>query len=71
MKKVILTIELEYDDILMHSGDADGYAKAWFEDYILGGELLVHSDELGDTIGTAKIINRRPVNLGQKNTSSK
>ncbi len=52
MRKVTLTIELEYDDEIMHGNDED--AEKWFFDEILTakhGDLILHSNELGDSLG--------------------
>lgn len=57
--KRILTIELDYDAELHHGGDSDPEAKEWFEADVLGGPLILHSCELGDEIGTAKVIETR------------
>lgn len=52
MKRIELTIELEYDAEIMHGTDAE--AKEWFFNQILHkdeGKLYLHSNEIGDTIG--------------------
>ena len=56
MKKIELIIELEYDEELMHGKDKD--AKEWFFDDILKGDGLYLGErgELGDEIGTIKVI---------------
>ena len=50
-----MTIELDYDAELMHGNDAD--AIEWFfEDILMQDLLFLHSNEIGDIIGTVKII---------------
>jgi hypothetical protein len=51
MKKLLLTCVLEYDDELMHGDDEE--SRDWFFSDILDtkGGLLLHSNELGDTVG--------------------
>lgn len=60
--KINLQIELEYDDEIMHGDDAEG--KKWFYDEILTGKnglLLLHSNNIGATVGKVKVINILPV----------
>lgn len=62
MKKLILEVELEYDDEAMHGNDTDDIA--WFMDDVLmnDGEdtgLVLHSNEIGDKVGTIKVLNVR------------
>ena len=53
MKRLLLTVELEYDDEVWHSGDKDPEAYAAFVDALLHGENVLHNnDPYGDTIGT-------------------
>ena len=59
MKTLRMTIELTYDDDMMHGVEQESID--WFENDILlnkaGGEdLLLHSNEIGDTIGTIKVL---------------
>lgn len=58
MARLNLHIELEYDADLMHSGDNDKEAKAWFLREILSddGSLVLHSNEVGDSLGTVKVL---------------
>jgi len=54
--KIRLEIELEYDENIMHGDDPQ--AIEWFFEDILqdqNGELLLHSNEIGDTIGTVRV----------------
>ena len=59
MDKIKITLELEYDPAIMHGGDPAGIE--WFKEIIEDpkDELILHSNELGDTVGfvsNAKII---------------
>lgn len=57
MAKLTLTIELDYDAETMHGDDAE--SKAWFFSEILHdeiGELLLHSNNIGDTLGVVRVI---------------
>lgn len=49
-----LLVTLEYDAEIMHGADAD--AKAWFFEEILKEGLILHSNILGDEVGTIKTI---------------
>lgn len=58
MPKLILEIELDYPET-MHGDDPEAFL--WFRDSILlgaddeGSELFLHSNELGEEIGTVKV----------------
>jgi len=57
MRRIRLEIELEYDNEIMHNEDQE--AIDWFYNKILigeGGQLLLHSNEIGDTVGKVKGI---------------
>lgn len=57
MAKIKIEIELEYDADLMYGIDKD--AKDWFFNHILKGregELILHSNDMGDTIGDVCVI---------------
>ena len=59
MKKLRMLIELEYDDEIMHHSDPD--AINWFHQNVLlspseGGELILNSNELGDSLGIVKVL---------------
>lgn len=56
MKKIKLLIELKYDDKIMHGGDTDKEAKDWFFGEVLKDKLILHSNEIGDEIGTVKVL---------------
>lgn len=56
-KKLHLVIELEYDDETIHGMDSE--AIAWFWEQVLHSnkeELFLHSNVLGDVVGTVKVI---------------
>jgi len=58
---VRMEIEMRYDAELMHGDDEESIA--WFLDEILSGEygqLLMYSNEIGDTIGSVKVIRTFP-----------
>lgn len=59
MKKLMLEVELEYDDQTMHGDDHDSVAWFW-NDVLLypgkDGQLILHSNEIGDEIGTIKVL---------------
>ena len=57
MKKIKMTVELEYDDEIMH-GDCKE-SEEWFRCEILNkdkGLLLLHSNEIGDSVGKITIL---------------
>ena len=54
MAKLKLTIELDYDDKMMHGDDEE--AREWFFGIIKNDELYLVSEEMGDNIGTVKVI---------------
>ena len=58
MKKLKLQIELTYDAKIMHGKDKDSIR--WFYNDILlsrrKNDLILHSQEIGDEIGTVKVI---------------
>ncbi len=56
MSKLILKIELQYDEDVMHSGDSDLEAKEWFYDVLLTDKLELWSNEIGDYIGTVTVL---------------
>ena len=61
MVKVKMLVELEYDPSVMHGPDP--HAAAWFFNEILQGKdggLLLHSNEIGGTIGTIRVIKIEP-----------
>ena len=54
MKTIKLKIELTYDDNFFHGDDEE--EKEWFFESVLDEELILHSNEIGDTVGTVKVI---------------
>jgi hypothetical protein len=54
MKTVKMLVELTYDNDMMHEDDADGIA--WFNDEVLGGEVVAWSNEIGDELGFIKVL---------------
>ena len=54
MKTIRLLIDLTYDDEIMH-GDDEG-AIAWFREQVLKGELLLHSNVIGDEVGEVRVL---------------
>jgi hypothetical protein len=59
MKKLIMTVELEYDDISMHGRDKEGIE--WFYQDVLIGHapaeaLYLHSGAIGDQVGKIKVL---------------
>ncbi len=57
MKTLKIEAELKYDDKMMH--DKDKESRDWFFNDILKSkrknDLFLHSNEIGDEIGTIKI----------------
>lgn len=53
-----MLVELKYDAKLMHGNDKE--SKDWFLNHILKSrrrdELILHSNEIGDEIGTIKVL---------------
>lgn len=58
MRVLRLEAEFEYDDEMMHGGDADAEAKRWFFEKILGSstDLALYSSEIGDEIGKFRVV---------------
>lgn len=56
--KIKLEIELDYDADLHHA--EDNIAREWFFNEVLCGQkrddLILHSNEIGDSIGTVKVL---------------
>lgn len=53
--KVQLTVELEIDGDYGQRSD-DETEREWFREHLLGDELLLHSNLIGDTIGIVKVL---------------
>lgn len=65
MSKIRMLVELEYDAETAHSGDKDKAAKQWFMDQVLlnkteAGRLILHSNEIGDELGTLHVLEVYP-----------
>ena len=63
MAKVLMTVELEYDADVVHGDGEEG--KAWFFEEILSEEkglLLLHSNEIGATVGKIRVLSAAPSN---------
>ena len=59
MKSLEMTVVLEYDEESMHGNEPE--AIDWFHNFILlqkggSGMLLLHSNEIGDTVGEIKVL---------------
>ena len=55
--KINLLVELDYDGATMHGTDLE--AIQWFREVILNGtkgELILHSNEIGDEVGTINVL---------------
>lgn len=61
MKTIKCTMELTYDEEIMYSDDED--EKSFFVDLLTKHELILHSNELGDEIGTVKLVGVEDLNL--------
>ena len=56
-----MTVELEYDADVVHGDGEEG--KAWFFEEILSEEkglLLLHSNEIGATVGKIRVLSAAP-----------
>jgi len=51
--KLKMEIELDYDNDFMHSGD-EQFEEFW--GMVQAGDIILHSNEIGDEIGKVKII---------------
>ena len=54
MKKIKLLIELEYDDDIVHGDDPE--AIEWFNNELVSDHLLLWSNDIGDEIGSIKVL---------------
>lgn len=55
--KLNLLVQLEYDDALIHGDDPE--SVEWFRGVILNGTkglLILHSNEIGDAVGTINVL---------------
>ena len=53
--QLTLTIELTFDKKAMHGNDPEERAR-FYSTIILGEELILHSNETGDRVGTVKVL---------------
>jgi hypothetical protein len=56
MRTIRLTVELTYDNDVMHNDDSE--SEAWFCHQLLDSVdgLILHSNDLGDSLGTVKVL---------------
>ena len=59
MAKLKMLIELDYDAEVMHGTEGD--SLEWFANYVLmntadDGRLILHSNEIGDEVGTVRVL---------------
>ena len=54
--KLQMVIELDYDADLMHGEDPSAKECFFEELHRQDGALLLHSQEIGDTIGTVRVL---------------
>lgn len=62
VKKLMLEVELEYDDQIMPGDDEESVAWFWNNVLLYPGEeggLILHSNEIGDEVGTIKVLKVR------------
>ena len=58
MRTIRMEIELTYDADVMHCGEVDQEAKAWFYKFLLcpRARLILHSNDIGDEVGEVKVL---------------
>ena len=56
-RKIRLVIDLDVDTYLMHAFSLDESERDWFRNHVLGDDLLLHSNLIGDTIGSVSVVN--------------
>ncbi|MDP2643793.1 MAG: hypothetical protein Q8P24_02530 [Desulfobacterales bacterium] len=62
MKTITLEIELEYSPDVWYGDDIE--SRKFFVDDVLGGDLLLHSQDVGETVGKVTVKNNlRPKDL--------
>jgi len=67
MKTIRMTVELEYDDKLMHGTNIEEIE--WFHKEILReGGLALFSNEIGDILGDITVISEEPVSTPNSRT---
>ena len=60
MRKIRMLVEVEYDAVGMHGDEPE--SKRWFMENVLLDKagLLLHSNEIGDTVGTVLVLEVHP-----------
>lgn len=53
-KPIKMVVELTYNNKLMHG--TDGEEKAWLLNLLKSEVMLLHSNEIGDTVGSVKVV---------------
>jgi hypothetical protein len=56
-KTLRLTIDLTYEPAMIGEGKEE---VDWFWSDVMGGELILHSNEIGDAVGTVKLVAPHP-----------
>jgi hypothetical protein len=51
--KLLIKAELEFDENMMYGNEQE---KSWFYQNVLEGKLELFSEEIGDMVGSIKII---------------
>ena len=65
MKRTIrLVINLEFDDDIYPAFSEDESERDWFMNHLLGDELILHSNLVGDAIGAVKVIKGNQAKYG-------
>ena len=55
MTKMVMTVELEYDEVVMYGND-ERSKKCFFDDVLADPYLILRSDFIGDEIGKVRVI---------------
>lgn len=60
--KIELEIALYIDDAVnpYHGKDTDSSEVEWFENHLLGDELILHSNLLGAEVGRVRVMRMQP-----------
>ena len=59
MSKLRLLVELDYDAV-MWEGDLAENRQWFFEQVLLGPDLILHDNEVGDDIGALRVLEIEP-----------
>lgn len=57
MAKLQLVIELDFDDKIYGAFSDDESERDWFYNHLLGDELILHSNLVGDAVGSVTVVN--------------